>query len=221
MNALLQFDSYLTLLINGWHTPFLDQFFFVFSRIYVWIPLYLAYIFLFLKNEGKKGFWIVLSMIILVVISDQISSGLLKPLVERLRPSHDPLLADKLHFVNGYVGGLYGFVSSHAANTAGLALFLLLVVRNRWHTFALSTWVLITGYSRVYLGVHFVGDVVCGALVGVFSALVSYYGYFYYRNNYLFKNSNSNVILNKNSNNTLFPVVVYGLTLLVMLLISV
>jgi undecaprenyl-diphosphatase len=175
MNPLISADYDFTLFLNGIHSPFWDHFFVLISKVVIWIPLYLAFIYVIIKKEGKAGWWIILSMILVVVLSDQISSGVLKPLVERLRPSRDPLLLGKIHLVNNYIGGMYGFVSSHAANTAGIALFLSLWLKNKWTILLLVFWTLLTSYSRVYLGVHFVGDVICGTLVGVLAAWLIYF----------------------------------------------
>ncbi len=175
MDALISIDYYLTLLINGIHSPFWDQFFFLISNKALWIPLYVAFVYIIIQKEGKAGWLIILSMIVVVLLSDQISSGILKPLVERLRPSHDPLLVGKIHLVNNYAGGLYGFASSHAANTAGVACFLILLLRNYLLSFSLLLWTILTSYSRVYLGVHFVGDVLCGAMIGALSAILIYF----------------------------------------------
>ena len=174
MDFLLRLDTYLTLLINSAHHPFFDQFFFNFSEKWMWIPLYLSIIVVLFRKEGKQAWWMLLALAMVVVLSDQISSGVLKPWVERLRPSHDPLLVSQIHLVNNYTGGLYGFVSSHAANTAGIALFLALLLRDRMLISLLAIWAILTAYSRVYLGVHFVGDVVCGACVGLFSGFMIY-----------------------------------------------
>lgn len=167
-------DQTLTLWINGLHTPFFDQFFFLFSEKLVWIALYLSIIYSIIRREKRQGWWVVLAMVLMIVLSDQVSSSVLKPLVERLRPTHDPSMCGKIHTVNDYVGGLYGFVSSHAANSAALALFLILWTRSRLVTFTFIGWACTMAYSRVYLGVHFAGDVLCGALVGVFSAIVAF-----------------------------------------------
>ena len=95
-------------------------------------------------------------------------------MVARLRPTHDPAIADMIHTVNGYRGGRYGFVSSHSANAFAVVVFTSLVVRRRIYTVLTLIWALLTAYSRVYLGVHYVGDVVCGAVLGIFVALVVY-----------------------------------------------
>jgi undecaprenyl-diphosphatase len=116
----------------------------------------------------------VVGIALCILLSDQISSSVLKPLVARLRPTHNPKIADLIHVVNGYRGGLYGFVSSHAANAATFVTFTALLFRNKIYTILLSLWAFLTAYSRVYLGVHYVGDVLCGALIGVLVGVVVY-----------------------------------------------
>lgn len=95
-------------------------------------------------------------------------------MVARLRPTHNPEIADLIHIVNDYRGGLYGFVSSHAANAATFVTFTAFMFRNNIYTILLSLWAFLTAYSRVYLGVHYVGDVLCGALIGVLVGIVVY-----------------------------------------------
>ncbi|MGN1239605.1 MAG: phosphatase PAP2 family protein, partial [Paludibacteraceae bacterium] len=109
-----------------------------------------------------------------VGLSDFVSSGLIKPWVCRLRPTHEPALAGMVHLVNGYTGGLYGFVSSHAANTMACALLFSLLYRNRYATVGLMLWVALNCYSRMYLGVHYPGDIIGGLLVGAVLATLTY-----------------------------------------------
>jgi undecaprenyl-diphosphatase len=94
--------------------------------------------------------------------------------VARLRPTHNPEIADLIHVVNGYRGGLYGFVSSHSANAFAFVTFLSLFFRSRICTIVFVIWAVLMAYSRVYLGVHYVGDIVCGAILGVFVGLFVY-----------------------------------------------
>lgn len=103
-----------------------------------------------------------------ILLADQLSSGLIKHLVERLRPTHDPALQDAVHVVAGYRGGPYGFVSSHAANFFALTTLITLVTRQRMVGACLLLWTLMQCYSRVYLGVHYPGDILGGMVVGVF-----------------------------------------------------
>ncbi|MGM9809403.1 MAG: phosphatase PAP2 family protein [Paludibacteraceae bacterium] len=109
-----------------------------------------------------------------VGMSDFVSSGVIKPWVCRLRPTHEPALAGMVHLVNGYTGGMYGFVSSHAANTMACALLFSLLYRNRYATVGLMLWVALNCYSRMYLGVHYPGDIIGGLLVGALLATLTY-----------------------------------------------
>ncbi len=221
MNKLIELDHYLTLLINGWHSPFWDQFFFLYSKVWVWIPFYIAYIFIIIKKDKKQAWMYVVSMITVILIADQISSGLLKPLVERLRPSHDPLLENTIHIINGYRGGPFGFVSSHAANSTGLAVFLAWVFRNRFNTLCLVLWAMFTAYSRIYLGVHFVGDILGGIAVGVFAALVTCQ-LLHYMQKRLNVASTGHAIMHTFSIKEIqWPIIVYFTTCVIMLVVSV
>jgi undecaprenyl-diphosphatase len=134
----------------------------------IWAPLYLA-ILLYLGFRYKRKFLIIIPFIILAVtLADQVSVQLFKNIFQRLRPCHEPSLAGMVHLVNGECGGLYGFVSSHASNSFNVALLSLMFIKRRWYTISIILWASVIGYSRIYLGVHYPGDVVCGAMVGAF-----------------------------------------------------
>ena len=136
--------------------------------------MYLCVLVVIFKNKQKEFIFITLSFVAVIVLCDQLSSGLIKPLVERLRPSHEPALNGLVHLVNGYTGGRFGFVSSHAANSFGFAMFSALVFRYKPYSFVIFVWALFNSYSRIYLGVHYPLDVICGAALGVFLALLVY-----------------------------------------------
>ena len=123
-------------------------------------------------------FYILAFVALIVLCSDQLSSSVIKPLVCRERPTHNVDIQDQIHTVNGYVGGLYGFVSSHAANSFAIAIFLSLVIKNWLFSFTIFLWAIINSYTRIYLGVHYFGDVLCGAVVGIIIALILYKLYF-------------------------------------------
>ena len=159
-------DQQLFLFLNSFNSPFWDQVMSVISGTATWIPLYLA-ILIYLGVKLRKKFLIlILTIIIAVTLSDQISV-LIKNSVHRLRPCHEPSLEGMVHLVKGYCGGLYGFVSSHASNSFMVAMLCLLLIRRCWFTWFIITWALVIGYSRIYLGVHYPGDVICGSILGM------------------------------------------------------
>src|SRR5436190_23003799 len=116
-------DEKLLFLVNGMHNGALDVFFYWVSEKWIWIPLYAWLCYLYYKNFPGKLHYVLFFVALLITLCDQTASNLLKNLVLRMRPCHDPAIAGKIHLVNGYCGGTYGFVSSHAANSFGLAAF--------------------------------------------------------------------------------------------------
>jgi undecaprenyl-diphosphatase len=161
-------DQQLFLFLNSINSPFFDQVMHAISGKLIWAPLYLA-ILVYLAITYKRKFLVILIFIILgVVLADQISVQVFKNTVQRLRPCHEPALEGLVHLFNGECGGLYGFVSSHATNSFNVALISLLFIRKRWYTISIIIWALVIGYSRIYLGVHYPGDVICGSVLGAF-----------------------------------------------------
>lgn len=159
-------DQQLLLFLNSLNTPFLDQVMHAISGKLIWAPLYLA-VLIYLGFKYKRKFLIIILFIILAVtLADQVSVQVFKNIVLRLRPCHEPSLQGMIHLFNGECGGKYGFVSSHAANSFNIALLTLLFIKKRWYTISIIMWASIIGYSRIYLGVHYPGDVICGSLVG-------------------------------------------------------
>jgi len=174
MDTLIFLDKQLTLWLNSFYGNFADVFFYLSTNLPVWIPMFLIVLWLVFIRQGAQGLVTVFFVAMVILFADQISSSIFKPIFERWRPTHDPVLQYLVHTVNDYRGGNYGFCSSHAANGFGVATFLALVVRNIPLSISLYSWALVTSYSRIYLGVHFVGDILVGALLGIVIARVAY-----------------------------------------------
>jgi undecaprenyl-diphosphatase len=175
IDTLNAWDTILFLILNGFHSPFFDGFMFAVSEKLTWIPFYLAIIFVVINYWKRESVWIILSLVLCIVIADQIASGILKGLIERPRPSHAENLQGMVHLVKGRTGGMFGFVSSHAANSIGFALLTSLLFKNKTYTYIIFAWAVITAYSRIYLGVHYPLDILGGSLVGVLAALICFF----------------------------------------------
>jgi undecaprenyl-diphosphatase len=160
-----QFDTQLFLFLNSYHTPFCDQVMWLISSIPIWIPLYMAIIVALGLKYKRKILILLLIIILAVTLSDQISVAFKKGF-HRLRPCHEPALNGLVHIVKGKCGGQFGFISSHASNVFNAALLSLLLLRRRWFTYSILIWAAIVSYSRIYLGVHYPGDVICGSILG-------------------------------------------------------
>lgn len=167
LEKLMQLDTELLLYINGINSPFGDNFFSMYTDILIWVPLYALILYTIFKKHGMRGFWILLALVLVITLCDQISSSLIKPGVARLRPTREPSLEGLIHIVNGYRGGRYGFISSHAANSFGLAAFSALLFRRPAYTIFIFLWAIINSYSRMYLGVHYPGDILGGTILGL------------------------------------------------------
>ena len=170
-------DTEIFLFFNGFHNGFWDYFMMIYSDRFVWIPFYASFLFVMLKNFPWKVVISTLVVISLIILfCDQTASGLLKPWVGRLRPSNlDNPISPLVHVVQGYRGGAHGFPSSHAANSWSMAFFAMYLVRRSKLTLFLCLWALITCYSRMYLGVHYFGDILVGILIGFVYATIHYF----------------------------------------------
>jgi undecaprenyl-diphosphatase len=171
IEQLIELDKKAFFFFNGLHTPWLDQPMYFLSNTMAWLPLYVVMLYLIYKNFGTRSWIILLALAVTITLSDQITSTLMKPFFQRLRPTWEPDHEGLIHIVNGYKGRKYGFASSHAADTFGTAtlLTLLLTYRYRW-MFLLFIWAAFVSYTRIYLGVHYPGDIIAGALVGALCA---------------------------------------------------
>lgn len=168
IDHIIEIDEQLFLILNRMHDSWMDPVMWLFSKTEASIPLYAFLLFHIYKVYKEKTWGILLSVGLLILMTDQFTSGLMKPFFERLRPSHEPSLEGMVHLVNGYSGGSYGFASSHAANTFGIAMFLSCILKKEkpWISW-LFLWAAFVSYTRIYLGVHYPGDILVGALVGV------------------------------------------------------
>ena len=168
-------DTQLFLFLNGIHSAFFDSFMFTFSDKWIWVPFYVSILYLFIRYWKKESIWLFVVLVLCILLADQTASGILKVWVQRPRPSRAEELEGLVHIVNGYRGGRFGFVSSHAANSFGLALFCSLLFRRKAYTWILFLWAALTAYSRIYLGVHYPGDILGGIVVGLFAALLCFF----------------------------------------------
>lgn len=177
-----QLDTDLFLFLNGDLGSAVDQLMWYVSKTWPWIPVYAILIYTIYKRLSLKLFLLaVVGIALCVFLSDRISFEFLKNTVMRLRPSREPGLQGMIHHVkdangNFYIGGMYGFVSSHAANYAAIITFYLLIMRpvKRWLVALLIAWCLLISYSRIYLGVHYPGDIVGGYVLGILVAFLVY-----------------------------------------------
>lgn len=144
------------------------------TQLWFSIPLFIFWlIFVLKKSTTKKITLILVSLVVLIVLTDQ-SSNQVKHAVKRYRPSHNLEIQELVHSVNNYKGGQYGFFSSHAANTFGVATFLCLLFNDRklifkYHFFI---WAIVVSFTRIYLGVHYPSDIFVGMLDGILVGFV-------------------------------------------------
>lgn len=178
VEKVLDYERDLFFMLNGSDSPFLDRFMWLYSGKAVWLPLAAFILFVLVyKKKWRESILILLAIVLVITLCDQFASHICKPLFTRFRPTHHPDFMDQVQTVFGYRGGKYGFISSHAANAFGFATFMSLLFRYRLFTWTIFLWSALTAYTRVYLGVHFISDIVPGAIAGVFFGWLVYYLY--------------------------------------------
>lgn len=175
VEKILPLERDLFFALNGSDSVFLDNIMWTVTGRFIWGPLLLFMLFLFFyKTPLRESLLVVFIFVLLFTACDQVASSFFKPVFERFRPTHHPDFMDMVDIVNGYRGGRFGFISSHATNSFGLAVFLSLLFKNRWLTLSVLLWALVNSYSRIYLGVHFISDIVAGMIVGSLLAFLLY-----------------------------------------------
>ena len=177
LDKIIYIDQEVFLYFNTFHSPFWDSVMYWVSHPLFWIPLYLFFFYILFKKFGMKKMLIMIVLIgVTFALTDLISVELFKKVFQRLRPSHEPKLEGLVHLVDNYRGGKWGFVSSHASNVFGLAtlIFLFLGKRIKRIGFWIFLWAAVVSYSRIYLGVHYPLDLICGGFLGISIAIIIY-----------------------------------------------
>ena len=175
LEGILEYERNLFLWLNGGHTLYWDHFFWMYSGKIVWIPLALFVLWIICyKRPWKESLLILLFIALTITLCDQFASSVCKPLFTRFRPTRHPDFMDHVQTVinpltgSPYLGGRYGFISSHAANAFGFATFTILLFRYCWYAYSIILWGILMSYTRIYLGVHFISDIIPGILSGCF-----------------------------------------------------
>lgn len=176
----MEADRDLLVYLNSFHTPWLDLVMFYMSQTLFWLPLYVFLLAWAIRDFRKDAMFVTVGIVLTILLADQITASVMKPWFARLRPSQEPALEGIVHLVQGfhgqiYKGGTYGFASSHAANTFGIATFFTLIWRTKYKwVLWLFVWAALMTYTRIYLGVHYPGDILVGGIVGVLAGITGF-----------------------------------------------
>lgn len=178
-NKLTDIDMLVMSMFNGSESIFMDRLMVFLTSGLTWIPLYASLLFLvFRNNEGiRQAALLIICAALMVGLADLFVDTLIKPVLMRFRPSHDPHVMGLIHVTNNFRGGAYGFFSAHAANTMAVALFFSFVVKSRLLSLFLVFWSLLNCYTRMFLGLHYPSDILCGIICGIVFSIAAYYLY--------------------------------------------
>lgn len=176
IDSFLALDREVLSWFNGSNSLFLDQLVWLLTQGLTWIPMYVALFYLVIKNnETMTQIMIIVGCVALcLLLSSGVTNGIVKPLVARPRPSLDPLFKYTVQVVDGHRNSGFSFFSAHAANTMAIAVFFCLLVRDRLLSGTLLLWSLVNAWTRLYLGLHYPSDILCGLLWGIVAGLVGY-----------------------------------------------
>jgi undecaprenyl-diphosphatase len=169
METFLELDRAVLLWLNGLHTPWADDLMTWWTNKYSWLVPAVVLVVGVCWKLKRRALLLLLLLATCITCTDRVTSGLLKPTVQRPRPCHDETVRPLLHLVNNQCGGRFGFASSHAANSAALAGLVGLAMRSTWPwlVWVLGAWAFVNSYSRLYLGVHYPSDVLAGWAIGL------------------------------------------------------
>lgn len=189
IEQLVNWDKSLLLYLNGLHNDFWDVVMYWISYKFTWIPFYLFVIFLVIRNYKLRSIDAIICIVLLITISDQVSVICFKDAFQRLRPCQDPTMQPYIHLVNNECGGLYGFVSGHAANTFAFTFFMIQILgkKIKYLSLGMIIWASVVSYTRIYLGVHYPLDVLCGAILGIIVGTVIGKTFTWYYNRFVIK----------------------------------
>ena len=173
-DVLIPLDQELLLLLNGSRSVYFDRLIDQLTTASTWIPLYVALLLMVVKNNAsiRQVVFIIVCATLCVLLAGTVDDMFVKPMVARLRPTHDPTIGILVDVVDGYRGGKYGFFSAHAANTMSIAVYFGLLVRHKVFTLMMVGWSLLNCYTRLYLGVHYPIDILVGLTWGTLVGLL-------------------------------------------------
>lgn len=167
IETLQQLDNELFIWFNSSHSPFRDVMMMFFTRVEFWIPFYILVAYQIFKSKSKEAWWWLIGLSLMILFGNLISTYLFKDILQRLRPSHEPALNGIVNLVKGYAGDKFGFVSSHATAVFAFAIYTSKLFKNHIYTLFITFWSFLIVYTRLYLGLHYPGDILGGMLLGL------------------------------------------------------